>query len=79
MSKNKMSSELYGALLEDGEIYVNVPLLYKHSKSEEAFIENFSKIITHELLHREIKSILSYDDERIVDEISGSNNLNLLF
>lgn len=77
---------LYGYQYRDTEIGVNIEKLWKDSAGrgrtkELNFIENFSKVMTHEELHREIfNSLLElYEpgEELIVDKISGSDELKL--
>lgn len=87
MSKKLIEQNVYGALRCDGTIIINTPLLFKHSKNEECFINNFCKIDTHERLHKEIRDAyfelmvngdcFEKQEEQIVDKISGSLEMEL--
>jgi len=85
-NKDEDFKYLYGYQTRDTEIGVNLEKLWKDTKGrgrvkERNFIENFSKVLTHEELHREIfYSILDLfekKEERIVDKMSKSNRLVL--
>ena len=77
---------IYGFQTREAEIGVNIELLWRHTagrgrKKEINFIENFSKVLCHEEIHREIfYSLLDlYEcaEELIVDKISDSDSLKL--
>lgn len=89
-TQNKNKDEdwgyLYGYQTRETEIGVNIEKLWKDTKGrgkqkELNFIENFTKVMTHEELHRQIfYSILELfepKEEEIVDDISESNELEV--
>ena len=50
--------EVYGSFNFDGSLFINVPLIYKDSLNEENFIDNFSLVVQHEVLHKVIAEVL---------------------
>jgi hypothetical protein len=85
-NKDEDFKYLYGYQTRDTEIGINIEKLWKDTKGrgrvkEKNFIENFSKVLTHEELHREIfyslLGLFEDKEERIVDKMSKSNRLVL--
>ena len=85
-NKDEDFKYLYGYQYRDTEIGVNIEKLWKDTKGrgkvkEMNFIDNFSKVMIHEELHREIfyclLELFEPKEELIVDLISGSDRLVL--
>jgi len=49
---------LYGFTDEEGNVHVNIELIYTTSKSTSRFIQKFSTVYQHELLHSIIQDII---------------------
>ncbi|RLD79748.1 MAG: hypothetical protein DRJ15_08730 [Bacteroidetes bacterium] len=47
-------NEVYGSNDRDGDIFINVPLIWKDSLDENTFMRNFGLVNHHEVLHVEI-------------------------
>ncbi len=51
---------------EEGSITINIEKIFKHVKTEQKFINQFSKIVLHETLHSVFDGLVS--DEFLVGE-----------
>jgi len=51
---------LYGQVLDEitGEIGVNVQYIWNNTRNQDKFIEEFTKTLTHEIIHLQVGSIL---------------------
>jgi hypothetical protein len=67
---------LEGATLSNGIILVNIEMIWDMYPDEEKFIKEFGDILTHEMLHNELRKInvstkFSYGEEKVVRGMLG--------
>ena len=80
-SLGEYGEEVYGVSYPVWKTYVNLELIWQHTKDEKNFIDVYSRVFIHEFLHVVINNIIyemfSESEEIFVDELACSDDLDV--